>query len=918
MAVADIRSKSQGERPSMVYLRNGLCLRKLLNDVAEFGAIGTDREAFRRAIAHAKDRRLNQRFPGHKILEEIGRGAMGVVYRAREIRSDRIVALKCVSSDSSDEVSARFRREAKIAAGLDHPNIVPVYCVSDARDGLPFFTMKFAQGGTLHQSAAILRNRPRDCVRLILKVTLAIAHAHERGILHRDLKPANILLDERGEPLVSDFGLAKTLSGSAELTRTLAVLGTAGYLAPEQAQSPPARVTAAADVYSLGTVLFELLAERTPYVGEDVFSIMQQTVEQSPPKLRSLVPHLDRNLETICARCLQSEPEARYESAGALAQDLQRWLADEPIKARPTPSRVAVARWFRRNRVWAYAVGVGLAAVIASCFWQAHSWQAQSAARESALAARSVAVVPFINLDDLTISQDIGQAVAHSLEQKLGKLGPSRVRGVNIPGSFLAITSPEQTREIGRVTKSRAVLSGTLRTVAGTRQVAFRLLEATTGEPLFVHTSNVGGGISSGTPVDEELARRCYATLQAEDWSEIKEKSDPGLVDERSREAIVAGLELMRRTSIGDLDHAIALFTKAIQFEPRSGVAHSYLAITDTTRTHYFADRSYLEAGKQEAEEAIRLAPLSVEAHRATAGVYYQQGRFRESLEEGLRTVEMGGVDEKAARFLGMTLDTVGQLDRALSWFSLASVLHGVPGKVDAQLGDAWTKLGDDDRALEAYARSRDLQPNCTDGSVGICHTKMLQGDFEGARRFYATVRWKQDEMGDSKAIAAQIEFFARNFGQAVKLYDDLCRIDSDGGGSFYGALSYQSALGRAKQALEDEVGGREMLSQCLVRERAAIRREAENPEAFYRLAATEASLDNLNDSIAHLRDAIQLGWRDYRSLAMDPRFDEVRKDPRFQEVVDTLSAKVAGLRLKAENTNLWRNKEWLPRIGMN
>jgi hypothetical protein len=172
--------------------------------------------------------------------------------------------------------------------------------------------------------------------------------------------------------------------------------------------------------------------------------------------------------------------------------------------------------------------------------------------------------------------------------------------------------------------------------------------------------------------------------------------------------------------------------------------------------------------------------------------------------------------------------------------------------------------------------------------------------------------------MGDGKAIAAQIEFFSRNFGQAVTLYGDLSRIDADGGGTFYGAMSYQSALGRAKQALGDTADGREILSRCLVGEQAAIRRGPENPEAFYRLAATESSLGDLSDSITHLRTAMQLGWRDYRSLAIDPRFDGVRKDPRFQEVVDTLATKVADLRLKAETTNLWRNKEWPQRIGMN
>lgn len=250
-------------------------------------------------------------------------------------------------------------------------------------------------------------------------------------------------------------------------------------------------------------------------------------------------------------------------------------------------------------------------------------------------------------------------------------------------------------------------------------------------------------------------------------------------------------------------------------------------------------------------------------------------------------------------RFIAMTYDTLGHPDRALSWFNFASRLRGAWGEMDAQIGDSWVKLGDDKRGLDAYTRSSELQPARSDGAVGICHLRMLQNDFQGARKLYQTNLLNREDFGESKAIAAQIEFFARNFQQAERLYSDLAAADAEGGGAFYGAVSYQSALGRALQANGDERGSRELLERCFVRETAAIKRQPENPEAFYRLSAIESSLGRLDSAIDHLHRAIQLGWVDHRSLAMDPRFDPLRRNRAFQASIDDLSVAMTDLRRK-------------------
>ena len=342
-------------------LDTGICVSCLLRE----GLQGSDEvsQAFYQSVLAEVDAPHKSWFLGnYEILEQIGCGGMGVIYRARQRHSRRIVAVKRVLSYRADshEALERFRREAQAVASLDHPNILPIYEVSESEDGLPFFSMKFAENGSLQENAPSLRNAPRTCVQLMAKVARAVEYAHSRGVLHRDIKPGNILLNDRGEPLVSDFGLAKLLDGNNDLTRSLTTFGTAGFIAPEQAGHAAVDFTPVADVYSLGAVLFNVLAGRPPFLGPNPVSVIRQASETQAPKLRSLAPSLDRDLETICARCLERDPKARYQSAGDLAADLERWLDGRPIVARPVSPPARIWRWSQRNPKLVGAAVAGL------------------------------------------------------------------------------------------------------------------------------------------------------------------------------------------------------------------------------------------------------------------------------------------------------------------------------------------------------------------------------------------------------------------------------------------------------------------------------------------------------------------------------------------------------------------------------
>jgi len=305
------------------------------------------------AVAAAPDgagSELPRRFGDFELLAELGRGGMGLVYQARQVSLDRVVALKMILGGRLAPAAdlARFRAESQSVARLDHPQIVPVHEVGEL-GGQPYFTMKYIAGTTLARRLAEGPMPPREAAELLAPVARAIHYAHEQGVLHRDLKPSNILLDPDGRPHVSDFGLAKRVEGGDPLTLTGAILGTPCHMAPEQAAGTRGKLGPACDVYSLGTILYQMLTGRPPFQAASPVDTVLLVLEQDPLPPRLLNARADRELEMIALKCLQKPPDLRYSSAAALAEDLEAYLADEPIAARSGLFSQVVMRWFRET-----------------------------------------------------------------------------------------------------------------------------------------------------------------------------------------------------------------------------------------------------------------------------------------------------------------------------------------------------------------------------------------------------------------------------------------------------------------------------------------------------------------------------------------------------------------------------------------
>src|SRR6266446_8244119 len=491
---------------AITRLDHGTCINCLLREGLETEGEAS-REAFESTLAEANVTDNEWRLGHYEILEEIGRGGMGVIYRARQQHSRRIVAVKRILAHqvNAHETLVRFRREAEAVASLDHPNILPIYEVSESEEGLPFFSMKYATGGSLRAAAPTLRTTPRECVRVMEKVARGIDYAHGKGVLHRDLQPGNILLDGDGKPMVSDFGLAKWLDQNSDLTRTLETLGTPGYIAPEQAECRAADLTSAADIYSLGAILFYLLAGRPPFVGPNVLYVIHQAAATPSPRLRSFAPSLDRDLETIVARCLERDPTARYQSAGALAEDLEHWLRHEPIRARPTGVFAHGRKWLRRNPTIAVLAAslVALAAAVGVMLWERESPRSMPA---------GIAVLPFENLSADPENAFFTDGVQDEILNDLAKIADLKVISRTSVMQYKSGVK-RNLRQIANELGVAHVVEGSVQRAANRVRVTAQLIDAKTDTHLWVERYD--RPLDDVFAIQSDIAKAIAGQLQA-------------------------------------------------------------------------------------------------------------------------------------------------------------------------------------------------------------------------------------------------------------------------------------------------------------------------------------------------------------------------------------------------------------------
>jgi len=817
-------------------LGEGVCLRCLLKEGLEAEGEASA-EVFESVLGEANVPDTHWRLGNYEILDEIGRGGMGVIYRARQRHSRRIVAVKRVLTYQADshETLARFRREAAAAASLDHPNILPIYEVSESQDGLAFFSMKLATGGSLRTVASALRGKARECVELMAKVARAIEYAHAHGILHRDLQPGNILLDGRGEPLVGDFGLAKWLDEESDLTQTLTTFGTPGYIAPEQAEG--AHFSPTADIYSLGAILFNLLAGRTPFVGANALSVIRQAAATPAPKLRAFAPSLGRDLETIVARCLERDPKARYHTAGALAEDLERWLEGRPIIARPVRAPSRVWRWSRRNPIVAGAFSASLLLALA-VVWLLRE---QFNARTTRALEKSIALLPFEYLSDDKANAYLADGIQEEILTRLSKIADLKV--ISRTSTQHYKSSPKNLPEIAKQLGVAYILEGSVQESGDAIRVNVQLINAQSDSHLWAEKFD--RKLSDIFPVETEIATKIADTLQAKlTGHEQRAIAAHPTEDPEAYRLYLQGRHLWGQRTDTGLLKAIDYFNRALSLDPNyarayAGIADCYITLPAFSKLNPAECR---QKAKLAASRALEIDSDLADAHVSLGVLLMNDGKVAEARNEFLRAMQFDPNYANAPHWYALrVLVPLGQFDEAIAQLKRALELDPLSPPFNANLGMGYTMARRYPEAIAQLRKTVELNPAFSYGHGALGYALDASGQFD----------------------------------QAIPEMEKAYELSRD----FHvlGLLGHAYALR----------GNREKAFQLLKQLQDL---EQQSSDWNYGLALIYLALGDKNEALNRLEESYRSGEVGFTlNIKVDPMLDPLRGDPRFENLANQI-----------------------------
>jgi len=867
-------------------------------------------------------------FGDYELLEEIGRGGQGVVYRARQKSLNRTLALKVIGLGhwATEAHLKRFRREAEAAASLESPGIVPIYEVGE-RDGSCYFSMKLVEGGQLDE---VVRHSPmstRQAAELIAKVARTVHYAHEHGILHRDIKPGNILLDAKGEPHLTDFGLARLVETESTVTRTLEVLGTPSYMAPEQAGGNNTKLSQATDVYGLGAVLYQLLTGQPPFAGGTTYETVKLLLETEPRPPRLLNPKIDRDLSTICLKCLEKDPQRRYSSALALAEDLEHWLKHEPIRAKRSGFFTHTRKWVRRNPSTAvlvtllFALAVGLSLTV---------WNRKA----RVVIPKSIAVLPFENLSPDPDNAYFADGIQEEILTRLAGIADLKV--ISRTSTQRYQSKPRNLAQIAKQLGVANILEGSVQKASDQVRVSVQLINAQTDSHLWAETFDRKS--IDIFEVETEIAKRIAESLQAkltgreQQALAVKSTNNPEAYD-----AYLFGLAVEARnySSVFSDDRArkaASFFERAVQLDPNFAIAWARLSRAEAL-LHAITGTGG-DASKHALDSAQKLAPNSPETLLALG--YYQSqvlGDFGAAEATFVRVSKMLPVTSDVLLALSKVTRRQEHWDETIAYSDQALGLD--PRNVELLMDVALTyaQLRQFPTALKLYDRVLDITPNNPDVMASKALIYHAQGNLQEAARLLSELNW-QTRNGTTFQVKIKQLTLERNYAEAIRLlqtrlaqfnYPDSEDNETDNqltlamtqrlAGDAVGArVSAQQARTTYEQIYKKEPNDAYLamaLSQVYavmgekdsalkVAEHALMLDRAKSPlrarMTQEHLAMIQTMVGENSSAISTLTELLQKPYWSYRYgppaitpvvLRLDPFWDPLRGDPAFQKLCE-------------------------------
>ncbi|MGE5213582.1 MAG: protein kinase domain-containing protein, partial [Nitrospirota bacterium] len=738
------------------------------------------------------------------LIEEIGRGGMGVVYRAVQHGSKRQVAVKMILAEqaATPGMLERFHAEAEAIASLDHPNILPIYETGEI-EGTPFYSMRLASGGTLRECLTDFHANPRQAAKLIATIARAVHHAHERGILHRDLKPGNVLLDGRERtPFVSDFGLAKWLGRENRLTLATSALGTPHYIAPEQAAGASTKLTPAADVYSLGAILYELLAGRPPFVADTPLETLRLSIDTPAPAPRTLDASIPRDLELICLKCLAKEPAARYHSAAALADDLDRWLEGRTILARPSMPIERAWRWTKRNPIVA-ALSAALLGILVLMTIGIFAYQRSERPRGARLrpSDKSIAVLPFESLGSDPENVYLAQGVQEEIATRLGKIAELKVISRDSTQHFA--TSRNNLSAVAQQLGVATILRGDVRKNADSIRLNVQLIDATTNAHLWgeIYTGKLSDIFRVETEITNAVARTLQANVTGSEASVIARRPTENPTAHR---LYLKGRYFWNKTTNADIAKAIEYFNQAIAQDPAyapayAGLADAYLLLP------FILGGSPLECypkASEAAKKAVELDDSLAEAHIAYAqALQFYDFDYSQATKEFERGLQLDPNYANGRWRHSWLLAALGRFDEAFAEMNRAIELDPLSLIINTDLGYFYTVNGQYDRAIEQLQRTLEMDPNFYYAHGNLGEAFACKGAFDAAISEYR----KAQELKADPFILVLLAHAYAGTGNTVGAKNFLNELHDIGKQKYvdaYGFAIAHLAIGEKDQAI--------------------------------------------------------------------------------------------------------------------
>ena len=871
-------------------------------------------------------------FGDYELLEEIGRGGQGVVFRARQKSLNRTVALKVIGLGqwATDAHLKRFRREAEAAAHLEHPCIVPIYEVGE-RDGSCYFSMKFIEGGQLDE---VVRREPmpiRRAVELIAKVARTVHFAHEHGILHRDIKPGNVLLDTKGEPHLTDFGLARLIETESTVTRTLEVLGTPSYMAPEQAVGNNAHLTAATDVYGLGAVFYQLLTSHPPFAGGTTFETIRLLLDTEPRQPRLLNPKIDRDLNTICLKCLEKDPCRRYSSAVALAEDLERWLKHEPIQARRTGVLARGRKWVRRNPSSAL-LAASLVALAAAAGWII--WKSDFTHHPL---TTGIAVLPFENLSDDKEHAYFADGVQDDILIKLAKIADLKVISRT---SVMQYRGKQDVRQIGNALRVSHVLEGTVRRIGQKVHVNTQLVDTRTDAGIWAeeYDRNLNDVFAIEAEVAQSIAKRLKTRVSARERAAILERPTKDLV---AYDFYVRAMPIIEQadssTNPKEIFQAVDLLNQAIARDPDFLLADCGLAKAhDWLYLEHDRTSARLALAKKAIDSAFHLNPNSGDAHLALAlhlyWGYFDYDRARTELDIARHTLpnnpQVYEVSAWIDRRQGRWSDAVRNAERA-------SELD--PRNFFLALNVAGFYFGSRplpyEQTRKALNRALAIKPNFIDARIDAGGGLEMHWRAD-TRHWHATIeKILADEPDSANDQAMKLQRFELALFERDFIAADRIVAAAPQGQEWLDGFSRDFWMGAVARAKGDVIAAQAAFTTARTEQEAVVRAQPDAAPPLSILGVINAALGRKEEALREGRRAVELmpiakdstdgpqvvsnlawiyAWTGERDLAIEqleisaknpagptygmlrlsPVWDSLRGDPRFEKIVASLAPK--------------------------